>query len=74
MALGAVAAQVLWIVVYRRVAAPANAELTRRAHAGSVPTDARALHARWDSVIVARVLLRGVAVIALAAALVQSAQ
>jgi hypothetical protein len=51
-----------------------NAELTRRARAGSVPTDAQALQARWDSVIVARVLLMGFAVIALAAALVQSAR
>jgi len=73
-ALSAVAAQVLWIVVYRRVAAPVNAELTRQARAGSVPTDARALQARWDSVIVARVLLMGFAVVALAAALVRSAQ
>ena len=72
-ALGAVAAQVLWIVVYRSVAAPVNAELTRHARAGSVPPDARALQARWDSVIVARVLLMGVAVVALAAALVRSA-
>ena len=73
-ALLAVAAQVLWIVIYRRVAAPVNAELIRHARAGSVPTDARALQARWDSVIVARVLLMGVAVVALAAALVRSAQ
>jgi hypothetical protein len=73
-ALSAVAAQILWTVVYRRVAAPVNAELTRRARAGSAPTDARALQARWDSVIVARVLLMGFAVIALAAALVQSAR
>ena len=73
-ALSAVAAQVLWIVVYRKVAAPVNAELTRLARAGSVPTDARTLQARWDSVIVARVLLMGFAVIALAAALVRSAR
>ena len=72
-ALGAVAAQVLFIVVYRSVAAPVNAELTRHARAGSVPPDARALQARWDSVIVARVFLNGVAVVALAAALVGSA-
>jgi len=56
-ALGAVAAQLLWIVVYRSVAAPVNVELTRHARAGFVPADARALQARWDSVIVARVLL-----------------
>ena len=73
-ALSAVAAQVLWIVVYRSVAAPVNAELTRHARAHSVPTDARAIQARWDSVIVARVLLMTFAVIALAAALVQSAR
>ena len=73
-ALSAVAAQTLWIVVYRSVAAPVNAELTRQARAHSVPTDARALQARWDSVIVARVLLMGFAVVALAGALVGSAQ
>jgi hypothetical protein len=73
-ALSAVAAQVLWIVVYRSVAAPVNAELTRQARAGSVPTDARALQTRWDSVIIAGVLLMGFAVAALAAALVRSAQ
>ena len=73
-ALSAVAAQVVWIVVYRSVAAPVNAELTRQARAHSVPTDARALQARWDSVIVARVLLMGFAVVALAGALVRSAQ
>jgi hypothetical protein len=73
-ALSAVAAQVLWTVVFRSVAAPVNAELTRQARAGSLSTDARALQARWDSVIVVRVLLMGVAVLALAAALVRSAQ
>ena len=73
-ALSAVAAQVVWIVVYRTVAAPVNAELTRQARAHSVPTDARALQARWDSVIVARVLLMGLAVVALAGALVRSAR
>ena len=56
------------------VAAPVNAKLTREARAGSVPTDARALQARWDSVIVARVLLMGFAVAALAAALARAAQ
>jgi hypothetical protein len=73
-ALSAVAAQALWIVVYERVAAPVNAELTRQARAHSVPTDARALQARWDSVIVARVLLMGFAMFAFAGALIRSAQ
>lgn len=73
-AVSAVAAQVVWIVVYRTVAAPVNAELTQQARMGSVPTDARALQARWDSVIVARVFLMGVAVVALAVAFAGSAR
>lgn len=73
-ALSAVVAQVLWIAVYRSVAAPVNAELTRQARAGSVPADARSLQARWDSVIVARVLLMGFAVVALTAALARTAR
>lgn len=72
-ALSAVAAQIIFIVVYRTVAAPVNAELTRHARAGTVPPDARALQARWDSVIVPRVFLMGIAVVALAAGLVRSA-
>jgi hypothetical protein len=73
-ALSAVAAQVLWIVVYRSVAAPVNAELTRHVRSGLVPINARALQARWDGVIVLRVVLMGVAVVALAGALVRSAR
>jgi hypothetical protein len=72
-ALSAVAAQAVWIAIYRTVSAPVNAELTRHAQAGSVPANARALQARWDSVVVARVLLIGFAVLAIAAALVRSA-
>jgi len=48
-ALTAVAAQVLRIVVYRRVAAPVNAELMRHARAGSVPSDARASEKACES-------------------------
>ena len=73
-ALSAVVVQIFFVVVYRTVAAPVNSELTRHARGGTVPTDARALQARWDSVIVARVFLMGVAVVALAVALARSAQ
>lgn len=72
--LSAVAAQIVWIFVHRIVAAPVNAELARHARAGSLPDDARALQARWEHVIVARVLLMGVAVLALSTALVWSAR
>ena len=64
-AAAALVAQIAWILVYRRVAAPVNATLTRHAAAGTVPPDARALQARWDSVIVARVALLGAAFAAL---------
>ena len=63
-----------WMLSAIAAQAPVNAELTRQARAGAVPANARALQARWDSVIVARVLLMGVALIALAGALVRSAQ
>jgi hypothetical protein len=69
---GAVGAQIVWIVVYRTVAAPVNAELTRHARAGTVPPNARALQARWDSVIVPRVVLMGLALVAISSALVRS--
>ena len=67
-------AKINGIYRYQSVAAPVNAELTRHAGAHSIPNDARAPQARWDSVIVARVLLMGFAVVSLAAALVRSAQ
>ena len=70
----AIAAQLIWLVVYRRFAAPVNAELTRHARAGSVPTDARTLQARWDSVLVARVFLMGLALVAIVTAFSQSAR
>ncbi len=58
-------ALVVWLVIYKVVAAPINKRLTEAAFAGEVPADARALQARWDSVVVLRVVLQGVAVAAL---------
>ena len=73
-ALSAVAAQIIWDrrLPNRRGAGERSAHPSR---AGGLCSDrrARALQARWDSVIVARVLLIGFAVVALAAALVRSA-
>jgi hypothetical protein len=71
-ALAALVAQLVFAGVYRVVSAPVNAELIRHARAGSVPATARALQTRWDSVIVARVLLLGFALVTLAVALVQA--
>jgi hypothetical protein len=60
---GAVAtvALVAWLVVYGRVSKPVNTALTAAALADRVPDDVRVLQARWDSVIVVRVVLQAVA-------------
>jgi hypothetical protein len=65
----AVAAQVVWLVIYLRISAPVNRALTAAAGAGEVPADARSLQRRWDSVITARAVLQGAAVIALCVAI-----
>jgi hypothetical protein len=66
----AVAALIIFVVVYNRVSKPVNTALTAAALADRVPTDARQLQARWDSVINARALLQGVALAALCVALI----
>src|ERR1700689_2603546 len=60
----AVAAQVVWLGIYLRISAPVNRALTAAARAGEVPTDARSLQRRWDSVITARAILQGAAALA----------
>jgi len=66
-AAGAVAtvALVVFLVLYGRVSKPVNTSLTAAALADHVPDDARALQARWDSVIDARVVLQTLALVAL---------
>jgi hypothetical protein len=54
-----------FIGIYTRVAAPVNTALTAAAVADRVPSDARELQARWDSVINARVGLQSLALVAL---------
>jgi hypothetical protein len=65
----AVLALLVWLVVYSRVSKPVNTVLTAAALADRVPDDARALQARWDSVIAARVALQVTALVALCVAL-----
>ena len=65
----AVAAQVVWLGIYLRISAPVNRALTAAARAGQVPTDARSLQRRWDSVIAARAMVQGAAAIALCVAI-----
>jgi hypothetical protein len=53
----------------QKVNAPINRELTAAAQEDRVPENARALQTRWDSVIIARAALQGIAVAALCAVL-----
>jgi Domain of unknown function (DUF1772) len=65
----ALALLVVWLVIYLRVSAPINRQLTAAAEAGDVPANARILQANWDRVINARAILQGLAVCALCVAL-----
>jgi Domain of unknown function (DUF1772) len=69
-AAGAAAAVLIaWLIIYLRVSAPVNRTLTAAATTGQLPPDARSLQRKWDSVIVIRAVLQGIAVAALCAAL-----
>jgi hypothetical protein len=61
---------VVWLVVYLRVSAPINRQLTAAVDAPGAAVDARALQRKWDAVITVRAALQGMAVAALAAAMV----
>jgi hypothetical protein len=65
----AVALLLVWLVLYLRVSAPINRQLTAAAQAHDVPANARALQANWDRIITARATLQGLAVCALCVAL-----
>lgn len=60
----------VWLVLYFRVSAPINRQLTSAAQAGDTLQAARTLQRRWDSVIYARAVLQGVATLALCIALI----
>jgi hypothetical protein len=66
----AVALLLVWLVLYLRVSAPINRQLTAAAEAHDVPANARALQANWDRIINARATLQGLAVCALCIALI----
>jgi hypothetical protein len=61
----ALAALLVWLALYVRVAAPINRQLTAAARAHVTPPNARALQRRWDGVINARAALQGVALVLL---------
>src|SRR5690625_1440159 len=65
----AVAVLLGWLLLYRRISAPINRELTAAATRGCPPGRARQLQVAWDRVITVRTVLQGVALTALCAAL-----
>jgi hypothetical protein len=60
---------VVWLVLYARVSAPINRQLTAAADARRPLPNGRALQAKWDSIIAARAMLQGLALAALCVAL-----
>ena len=66
----ALVAQLVWLVLYTRVSAPINRQLTAAADAGKALPNGRALQAKWDRIIGTRALLQGLAVTALCVVLV----
>jgi hypothetical protein len=61
----ALAALVIWLVLYTRVSAPINRQLTAAADASRALPNGRALQAQWDRIFGARAMLQGLAVAAL---------
>ncbi len=56
---------VIWLVLYTRVSAPINRQMTAATDASRALPNGLALQAKWDSIIGARALLQGLAVAAL---------
>lgn len=59
----------VWLLLYMRVSAPINRQLTAAAEARQPTPNGRALQAKWDRIIDARAMLQGLAVAALCVAL-----
>jgi hypothetical protein len=66
----AVALLLIWLVLYARISAPINRQLSVAADAGDTPPDARVLQAEWDRIINARAIIQGLAVTALCLTLI----
>jgi len=66
----AVGLLLVWLVLYVRVSAPINRQLTTAATTGAVPPNAQVLQREWDRIITARAVLLGLATAAACLALV----
>ena len=61
----AVVALLVWLLLYVRLSAPINRQLTAAARSGGALANGRALQAKWDSIINVRAALQGLALVAL---------
>jgi hypothetical protein len=66
----ALALLVAWVLLYLRVSAPINRALTAAADKHETPPNARALQRGWDSIILPRAVLQGLAIGALCVSLI----
>ncbi|WP_280385397.1 DUF1772 domain-containing protein [Nocardia wallacei] len=66
----AVAALLAWLGFYVRIAKPVNDAQTAAARSGVIPSDARALQEKWDSILGFRVGLQAVAIVTLCITLI----
>ena len=60
----------VWLMLFARISAPINKTLTAAAFSDDVPAEARTLQDRWESIIVLRAVLQGLAVLLLCATIV----
>jgi len=66
----AVVLLLVWLLLYTRVSAPINRQLTAAADSGQVLPNVRVLQANWDRIINARAILQGLALAALCLTLI----
>jgi hypothetical protein len=64
LAVVSLAAQLLFLALYSRFAKPINAQMISAMRTGTQPHDARALQVRWESILVYRSILLGIALCA----------
>lgn len=57
----------VWLMLFARISAPINKKLAAAALSDEVPADARALQARWESIIPLRAVLLGLSILLLCA-------
>lgn len=60
----------VWLLLYTRVSAPINRQLTAAADSGQMLPNVRVLQANWDRIINARAILQGLALAALCLTLI----